>query len=210
MSFIAGWISNIIIFVLLATVIDMLLPNSAFQKYAKMVIGLLLIAVIITPIIGLFHTDFDRILSEATSEFKDQQRQEDLGNLTEKKKKEIQAAQGAYILEQIGSELRSEVEEELIEDYHMKISSIDVGVHEGENPSQETLEHIRILLEETEGDGEETAIEAVAKITIDTGESTAGTEEKDSAAIKEFLADRWSVDEDIIEIAGERSGKNHE
>ncbi|MCJ2389064.1 stage III sporulation protein AF, partial [Limosilactobacillus fermentum] len=58
-----GWVSNIIVFVLLATVIDMLLPTSALQKYAKMVIGLLLIAIIITPILGLFNKDFDEILS---------------------------------------------------------------------------------------------------------------------------------------------------
>lgn len=74
MSFLAGWVSNIIIFVLLATVIDMLLPNSALQKYAKMVIGLLLIAIIITPILGLFNMDFDDILTAATSEFEDQEK----------------------------------------------------------------------------------------------------------------------------------------
>lgn len=74
MSFLAGWVSNIIVFVLLATVIDMLLPNSALQKYAKMVIGLLLIAIIITPILGLFNKDFDEILSAATSEFEDQKK----------------------------------------------------------------------------------------------------------------------------------------
>ena len=55
MSFLTSWISNIIIFILLATVIDMLLPNSSLQKYAKMVIGLLLIAIIITPILSLFQ-----------------------------------------------------------------------------------------------------------------------------------------------------------
>ena len=34
-------------------VVDMLLPNSKFQKYTKMVIGLLLIAIILTPILKL-------------------------------------------------------------------------------------------------------------------------------------------------------------
>ena len=70
MSFLAGWISNIIIFVLLATVIDMLLPNSSFQKYTKMVIGLLLIAMIITPILNLFQPDFEQFLSAATIQLK--------------------------------------------------------------------------------------------------------------------------------------------
>ena len=42
MEFIKEWVTNIILFILLATVIDMLLPNSKFQKYTKMVTGLLL------------------------------------------------------------------------------------------------------------------------------------------------------------------------
>ncbi|TFH63462.1 stage III sporulation protein AF [Peribacillus frigoritolerans] len=201
MSFLAGWVSNIIIFVLLATVIDMLLPNSALQKYAKMVIGLLLIAIIITPILGLFNKDFDDILTAATSEFEDQKKK-DLGNLTEMKKKEIQATQGAYILKQMAVDLQAEVEEELMADYNMRISSIDVGVKNEEEPGVDDLQNITISLEKAEGK-ENAEIEAVAKVDINTdGPSTSNDANLD--AVKRFLATSWSVDEEIIEIAGER------
>ena len=69
MSFLSSWISNIIIFILLATVIDMLLPSSSLQKYTKMVIGLLLIAIIITPILSLFQLILNQILASATVQF---------------------------------------------------------------------------------------------------------------------------------------------
>ncbi|MBO0999024.1 stage III sporulation protein AF [Bacillus sp. SD075] len=201
MSFLAGWVSNIIIFVLLATVIDMLLPNSALQKYAKMVIGLLLIAIIITPILGLFNKDFDDILSAATSEFEDQEKK-DLGNLTEMKKKEIQATQGAYILKQMAVDLQAEVEEELMVDYNMKISSIEVGVKDKEEPGVDDLQNITISLEKAEGK-ENSEIEAVAKVDINAdGPSTSNDANLD--AVKRFLATSWSVNEEIIEIAGER------
>jgi stage III sporulation protein AF len=200
-SFLAGWVSNIIIFVLLATVIDMLLPNSALQKYAKMVIGLLLIAIIITPILGLFNKDFDDILTAATSEFEDQKKK-DLGNLTEMKKKEIQAAQGAYILEQMAVQLQTEVEEELMVDYNMKISSIDVGVKNEEEPGVDDLQNITISLEKAEGK-ENSEIEAVAKVDINT-DSPSTSNDANLDAVKRFLATSWSVDEEIIEIAGER------
>src|SRR6478672_5128226 len=120
MSFLASWISNIIIFILIATVIDMLLPSSSFQKYTKMVIGLLLIAIIITPILRLFHTNFDQLLASATVQFKEGDENK-LGNLTESKKKEIQAAQSAYILEQMAVQLKAGVEEELMKKYQLKI-----------------------------------------------------------------------------------------
>ncbi|MDM5222033.1 stage III sporulation protein AF [Peribacillus sp. NJ11] len=201
MSFLAGWVSNIIIFVLLATVIDMLLPNSALQKYAKMVIGLLLIAIIITPILGLFNKDFDEILSAATSEFEDQKKK-DLGNLTEMKKKEIQAAQGAYILEQMAVQLQTEVEEELMADYNMKISSIDVGVKNEEKPGVDDLQNITISLEKAEGK-EDSEIEAVAKVDIN-ADRPSTSNDANLDAVKRFLATSWSVDEEIIEIAGER------
>jgi len=200
-SFLAGWVSNIIIFVLLATVIDMLLPNSALQKYAKMVIGLLLIAIIITPILGLFNKDFDDILSAATSEFEDQKKK-DLGNLTEMKKKEIQATQGAYILKQMAVDLQAEVEEELMVDYNMKISSIDVGVKDEEEPGVDDLQNITISLEKAEGE-ENSEIEAVAKVDIN-ADSPSTSNDADLDAVKRFLATSWSVDEEIIEIAGER------
>ncbi|MGE7905530.1 stage III sporulation protein AF [Peribacillus sp. NPDC094092] len=201
MSFLAGWVSNIIIFVLLATVIDMLLPNSTLQKYAKMVIGLLLIAIIITPILGLFNMDFDDILTAATSEFQDQEKK-DLGNLTEMKKKEIQATQGAYILKQMAVDLQAEVEEELMVDYNMKISSIDVGVKNEEEPSVDDLQNITISLEQAEGK-ENSEIEAVAKVDID-ADSPSTSNDANLDAVKRFLATSWSVDEEIIEIAGER------
>lgn len=201
MSFLAGWVSNIIIFVLLATVIDMLLPNSALQKYAKMVIGLLLIAIIITPILGLFNKDFDDILTAATSEFEDQKKK-DLGNLTEMKKKEIQATQGAYILKQMAVDLQAEVEEELMADYNMRISSIDVGVKNEEEPGVDDLQNITISLEKAEGK-ENSEIEAVAKVDINT-DSQSTSNDANLDAIKRFLATSWSVDEEIIEIAGER------
>ncbi|WP_375089505.1 stage III sporulation protein AF [Peribacillus sp. RS7] len=201
MSFLAGWVSNIIIFVLLATVIDMLLPNSALQKYAKMVIGLLLIAIIITPILGLFNKDFDEILSAATSEFEDQKKK-DLGNLTEMKKKEIQATQGAYILKQMAVDLQAEVEEELMVDYNMKISSIEVGVKNEEKPGVDDLQNITISLEKAEGK-EDSEIEAVAKVDIN-ADRPSTPNDANLDAVKRFLATSWSVDEEIIEIAGER------
>ena len=37
MEFLTEWLTNIILFILMAIVIDMLLPNSSMQKYAKMV-----------------------------------------------------------------------------------------------------------------------------------------------------------------------------
>ena len=50
-----------------------------------------------------------------------------LENLTESKKKEIQAVQSAYILEQMANQLQEEVEEELMKKYQMKLVVTDIA-----------------------------------------------------------------------------------
>ncbi len=55
MEWVREWLRNIIVIVLLATFADLLLPNSEMQKYAKMVLGLLVIITIISPILTVFE-----------------------------------------------------------------------------------------------------------------------------------------------------------
>ncbi|RFU66087.1 stage III sporulation protein AF [Peribacillus glennii] len=200
MDFLTEWITNIIIFVLLATVVDMLLPSSAMQKYAKMVIGLLLIAIIISPVLSLFNTDFDKLLAEATASFENGE-QKNLGNLTEIKKKEIQASQHAYILEQMAAGLKAGAEEELMNKYEMEIQTIDLEVKNLKQPNMpEDLQKIVLKLDKAKN--ESGSVEVVEKIEINAGDAPYARA-ADLDEIKSFLAAKWSVDEGLIEIAGE-------
>lgn len=79
MSFLTEWITSIILFILFAIVIDLLLPNSSMQKYAKMVVSLLLIIVMLNPIFALFRADPDQIFSEIMKG-KDQAQSEEIKN----------------------------------------------------------------------------------------------------------------------------------
>lgn len=53
------WIINITVAVFFTTAVEMILPDNNMKKYAKFVLGLLLIVVIITPLIKLFDKSFD-------------------------------------------------------------------------------------------------------------------------------------------------------
>jgi stage III sporulation protein AF len=201
MDFLSSWVTNIIIFVLLATVIDMLLPNSAMKKYAKMVISLLLIMVILSPILTLFQTDFDQLLVEATDSF-----QGEVGdqteNLTEIKKKEIQATQDAYILEQTVVLMKTEVEEELKNEYHVKIEQMDINVTDKDHLSlPDDLQKISIVLQPAEEANQ--TVETIAKVEIDT-ETSLSEPTTDYGDVKDFLAAQWSVDKKVIELSEER------
>ncbi|MGV8982387.1 stage III sporulation protein AF [Clostridium sp.] len=53
------WITNITVAIFFITAVEMILPDNSMKKYAKFVLGLMLIVVIINPIIKIFNKDFD-------------------------------------------------------------------------------------------------------------------------------------------------------
>ncbi|WP_374721540.1 stage III sporulation protein AF [Peribacillus tepidiphilus] len=202
MDFLTTWITNIILFILLAIVVEMLLPNSSMQKYAKMVIGLLLIAIIITPIFKLLSTDFEKLITTATES--QQAEKFSLENSTELKKKEIQAAQHAYILEQMAVQLRAEVEEELMEQYKMEIKNIDIQLKQSEQPKlPQDLSSVSIEVAPSESDASR-AIETVSRVEIST--NSPHEEKEEWKKIRSYLASKWGITEERIVIEGEKGG----
>ncbi|MBZ9608391.1 stage III sporulation protein AF [Clostridium estertheticum] len=53
------WVTNITIAIFFITAVEMILPDNSMKKYAKFVLGLMLIVVIINPIMKIFDKDFD-------------------------------------------------------------------------------------------------------------------------------------------------------
>jgi len=53
------WVTNITIAMFFITAIEMILPDNNMKKYAKFVLGLMLIVVIINPIIKIFNKAFN-------------------------------------------------------------------------------------------------------------------------------------------------------
>lgn len=208
MQFLTEWVTNIILFVLLATVIDMLLPNSSFQKYTKMVTGLLLIAIILTPVLKLISKDFETTL--ASIPIFESSGEKNMENLIELKKKEIQASQRAYILETMAVQLKKDTEEELMEQYGLEIANIDLMVDEKSNQTfPENLQKVIVQLKPSENEAK--VVEVVQTVEINTGTPppskrlTAQSEE-----ITSLLAEKWNVTENSIEvlIEGEVTNRN--
>ncbi|CAI7724404.1 stage III sporulation protein AF [Bacillus altitudinis] len=192
MSFLTEWITSIILFILFAIVIDLLLPNSSMQKYAKMVVSLLLIVVMLNPIFALFRADPDQIFSEIMKG-KDQAQSEEIKNQMNLEKKEIQASQRAYILKQMAVQLEKSAKEPLEkESYEMKhVEVLADDEHLDQNMEADQF-RIKAVLVPLTGD----AVETVAKVDIDLSrqkEESAGASAKEMARVKETLADVWNT-----------------
>ena len=117
MDFLTDWITNILLFILLAVVVELLLPQTSLQKYVKMVIGLLLISIILNPIFKLFSSDLEDLLKNANVLF-EKDVNTNIENSIENQKIDIQADQNAYILEQTAVQLVEMTEKELMDTFN--------------------------------------------------------------------------------------------
>jgi stage III sporulation protein AF len=207
LEFIKDWITNIILFVLLATVIDMLLPNSNMQKYTKMVTGLLLIAIILTPIFKLIASDFESAL--ATVPLINTNGETNMKNLIELKKKEIQASQHAYILEQMAVQLEKDVEEELMNQSGFKITNIDFQLKD--NDSQAFPDNLKkVIVKVQRPKTKEEAVEVVSKVDISTATPPRSKNKKNEHEdIIRLLSKKWNIENKTIEVIEEGGITNH-
>ena len=198
MNFITEWVTNIILFILLATVVDMLLPNSTFQKYAKMVAGLL-ITVILTPVFKLISSDFEDVF---TASAMGQPEQKNMNNSIELKKREIQASLDEYTLNKMAVQLKEDANEELIANYGMEINSIQLSIDKEKDvgfPANLT----ELVIHMKDSKDQNNVVEAVSPVRIDTQQPLLDKDESkqmDTESIISFLSEKWEVRDDAIVI----------
>ena len=202
MSFLTEWVTNIIVFVLLASVIDMLLPSSNMQKYTKIVTGLLLITIILTPLMKLFTADFEEALADINLE--GTVKTASVENLVEMKKKEIQASQRAYILEQMAVQMKDDVEKEMIEQYGLTVKHIELEADDLEKLPESILS-VSIHLDTSQDE----TVTAIKPVEIDT--TKAIPKDESNQEITEMLSEKWNIPGDklVITIEG-GAGSKHE
>jgi stage III sporulation protein AF len=205
MEFLTEWITNIIVFVLLATVIDMLLPSSNMQKYVKIVTGLLLITIILTPLLKLMTADVDAVVNSFRLNGTSQNNS--VENLIEMKKKEIQASQRAYILEQMAVQMKQQAEKELMEKSGKVIEKVSIAATDLEN-IPDSITEVTVYLSNKE---EKDAIEAVRNVEIDTGDKTrAEKSDENVSLVTSLLAKEWNLSPEKIIIAEGGTGNENE
>jgi stage III sporulation protein AF len=198
-EYLKEWVMNIILFILLATVIDMLLPNSSMQKYTKMVTGLLLIAIILTPIFKLISKDFETAL--ASIPLDQVPGEKNMKNSMDSQKKEIQASLHAYILEEMAVKLKKGVEEELMEQYGLEIAKIEIATKgEGDLTNSENLQKVIVLLKQPENKVK--TVEAIKQIQINTETPLPSKKSSENTEkIAAFLSQKWNITEKVVEVS---------
>ena len=213
MDFLTDWITNILLFILLAVVVELLLPQTSLQKYVKMVIGLLLISIILNPIFKLFSSDLEDLLKNADVLF-EKDVNTNIENSIENQKVDIQADQNAYILEQTAVQLVEMTEKELMDTFNYQFRNVELVVDENyrsylqPEDVMENLLSIQVSLQEAAE--EKPVVKQVDEVRINLSEPYETEFKLDIEPIARFLADKWEVDKELLAISFERGQNENE
>ncbi|UJL44814.1 stage III sporulation protein AF [Virgibacillus sp. NKC19-16] len=199
------WVTQIIIFLLLAAIIDLLVPATSMKKYIKLVVGLILILILLQPIFYLFNINIQNELESSFRQLSEgNSSNESVENLIELQKNEIQGSQDAYILEQMAVQLKDLAEDPLLEEHQAEIRDIQFLFSSEEDHTFENLEEVIVYLREADEEGEEGAVDLVEDVEINTDdEPVVEQEEQDNEEIKALLREVWELRDKEVTITWE-------
>lgn len=205
---ISEWVMQIIVFILLGTIVELLIPNNAMKKYVNIVIGLLLLLVLAKPILHIFTDDvtvqldkFEQII------FQEDPTMSETETLMEKQKRDIQAEQDAYIWSEVKLQLMKEANPILLEQYSVQIVNLAFSFDDPFVDNYENLKEVIITLQEhSEGlasINEEDA-NVIKPIIIETDQPKESRgKNKNDTKISSTLEEIWGIDKEQIKIMWE-------
>lgn len=200
-SWMSNWAQGIIVAVIIATIVEMILPQGTIKKYIKVVIGMYILFAIVSPIIAKISggkIDVNNIID--TSAYA-----EEINNNNNKISKKLDSNSSRTIkdiyIENLKSDIKSKVKS--------KGYSIDSIYIDAKDDKNYTIEKINLCLEKASKNKENTENEILIQIN-EIGSSYNNTEEThtpvnrlsnaEKQELKTYLADIYSINTDIIYI----------
>ena len=197
-DFLSNWAQGIIVAVIIATIIEMILPNGSSKKYVKVVVGIYILFTIISPIITKFSSNnfnINDILDTKSYEEQMAKSDEDIS-------KKIEENNNRTIKDIYQSNLESDIKAKL-KDKGYEVLNTYIQIRDDENY---TIEFISLSLDkkETEESNQVRNIE-IEEVNIQIGETN--TQESDTSLgssekqeIAEYISSTYDIDIKNIEI----------
>ncbi|MGY4690245.1 stage III sporulation protein AF [Salibacterium sp. K-3] len=205
------WMSHLIIFLLAAFLLELLLPSSSFQKYARLVLSFILMLLIIEPLIEITSLDAEQKVKQTMNEWRKEAFQ--VGSMEseiDQQKNEIESGQDAYISQQVSRRLLEEVEEGVQEQWGWEVESVSTETS-GDNGAEGPLSVRVVLRDKSEERKQESGGIEPVRIHVDSDETDdAGKKQGSLNDIRTYLAETWEMQEERIDISiveeGDRGG----
>ena len=194
-----SWATGIVIAVVIATIIEMILPNSTSKKYIKIIIGIFIVYTIISPVIGNFKG-------------------EDLNNYI-KVENYIQSSSNALQTNELSDNAQSSIKkiyaQNLQNDLKTKLkekgyisNNINISIS---NDDKYNIERIDIKVDEkvTNSNQDEKQVKTIVdnikaikiKVKKDDSQNNAIITENDKNEIKEYIKQIYQIDLNNINVS---------
>ncbi|WP_202076698.1 stage III sporulation protein AF [Caldalkalibacillus salinus] len=233
MSFIGEWIQQIVLLILMATFLDLILPNSSMRKYVKLVVGFLLILIILSPVLKLFQFDHEQLLQALDASTSSHE--EPMSASVRAHEEKIEEMQQSYVLEEASRTWRDHITQKIEQTWPVSVAGIEIALEvRGEDIE---LEGLKLTLaqavkqtntsqegaqaeykgQEDEDDISDDAvtIEPVEPVNVNINENLNGGIESEAwtkeqknlqKEVLKFVQDEWNISVDKINIAWQRGG----
>jgi stage III sporulation protein AF len=186
-----NWIVNICTAVFFITAVEMILPDNSIKKYAKFVLGIILITVFLNPIISLFNKNFN--INTYGAKIMQSFSKSDSSDDIEKYRKENLND----TIKNFKINLEKNCEEKLKEEYPSENCTVKVDVKYDDKTNNININSIYVTVTSDNAG-------SIKKVIIDTKDNEYNSEEnlndKRSDEIKSYLSSQLDVSEDIIHV----------
>lgn len=159
----SGWLRQIVILVLIATFMDLLLPNNAMERYVKLVMGLLIILAILSPVFQWIRQDLDLTALAFDTAGMEESRPTSLSTIR-KESKQLEKTQDRLVREEAERRLESAVQKEVEKRFDVKVVQTRVKTGEGEKESGIAKVFLTVLPVEQKGKDEIPAVQPVDEV----------------------------------------------
>ena len=205
-AFVRIWAEGIIVAVIVASIIELILPEGSSKKYIKVVIGIYILFVIVTPVINNFSNKSLDVSSIVDFESKEEYKQVSSSNLEEKNIINIRSMYEMNLQSDIKTKLQNKgyivenVSVDISDDEKYTINKIDIKISGKQEERTETKKKEKEVI---------TIVDNIEKVKIDLSKNEEKNEkeneykisEKETATLKEYLSSNYDVQIKNIQIS---------
>lgn len=192
-AFFSSWAQGIIVAVIVATIVELLLPNGSSKKYVKVVVGIYILFSIIAPVVNKFANK-DINANEIFNLDKYEEKMENSNNSILQK---IESNNSRTVKDIYVSNLEADIKAKL-KDKGYEVTSIYIKAKDDENY---TIEKISMTIKKSEKKETRNEI-TIGTITINKSNTVTDEEisRQNKQEIKEYLAKTYDISEKIMDI----------
>lgn len=194
-EFLSSWAQGIIVAVIIATLIEMILPNSSSKKYVKVVIGMYILFTIVSPIIKKLGGK-DINLNTINIEKYEQQISKSDNTISRKfEDNNTRSIKDIYV-----SNLKADISAKLKEKGY-EIDTSDIQIKDDENYTIEKITLKLIKMEQKQEKNNEIVINTVEIGNTVSQKDSKTLSDDDKQEVKDYISETYDIDKKNINIS---------